>query len=211
MCVKMPEKFGFYAILTNPLCDYEYITSILVDYKVAFVQLRMKDRELAVIEKTAEKLQKITAGSETRLIIDDFPCIAHKVNADGVHIGQTDMEYAEARSIVGKESIIGISTHSPLQTRNACMLKPDYIGVGPVYETPTKKIPDPVLGLKVMKNMISISTVPAVAIGGITLERLPCVLETGAKNFAMVRPVNAAENPEMIIKKILRIYANFVD
>jgi thiamine-phosphate pyrophosphorylase len=204
---KMPEKFGFYAILTNPMRGYEYVTQILVEYKIAFVQLRMKDAELSSIEDIACKMRKITLGTSTRLIINDYPDIAKKINADGVHIGQTDMQYSDARKIMGDSAIIGLSTHSPFQTKAACELSPDYIGIGPVFPTPTKKNPDPVIGISTMKEMLSISSVPGVAIGGITLEKLPEVLAAGAQNFSMVRPVNASDDPEKVIKEILRIYA----
>jgi thiamine-phosphate pyrophosphorylase len=208
--MKIPDTFGFYAILTDPVRGYEYCTRLLVDYEVAFVQLRMKDAPEAEIIKTAEKMREITNGTKTRLIINDNPNIAKTIGADGVHVGQNDMPYNEARNIVGEKAIVGMSTHSVKQMRDACRLKPDYVGVGPVYATPTKKKPDPVIGINGMKTMLAQANVPAVAIGGITLENLPLVLEAGAKNFCMVRPITTTQNPEKMLKEMLKVYRDFV-
>lgn len=198
-------RFGFYAILTDPVRGYEYCTRLCVDYEVAFVQLRMKDAPAKAVEGTARLMAAITAGTKTRLIVNDDPAIARRTGADGVHIGQGDMPYSQAREIVGKAAIIGVSTHSVEQMKKACVLRPDYVGVGPVYATPTKKNPDPVIGLDGMKAMLAAATVPAVAIGGITLENLPLVLEAGARNFCMVRPITQAGEPEKVLKEILKI------
>ncbi|MCX7727202.1 MAG: thiamine phosphate synthase [Chitinispirillaceae bacterium] len=207
--MKIKEIFGFYSILTNPLKGYEYCTKLLVDEEIYIVQLRIKEHPEIEILKIAEKMRKITEGTKTLLIINDYPEIAKKVGADGVHIGQQDIPFLEAKKIVGENTIIGISTHSPEQTQKTCKLHPDYIGIGPVFKTPTKKNPDPVIGIDGMKEMLKISTVPAVVIGGIDLTNLSQVLEAGAKNFCMVRQFTEAENPEEVIKKIKSIYRNF--
>jgi thiamine-phosphate pyrophosphorylase len=208
--MKIPLEFGFYAILTDPVQGYEYCTKLLVDYEIAFVQLRMKDRPEDLILKTARAMRKITQGTKTRLIINDNPAIAKTIGADGVHVGQNDMAYDEARNIVGEEAVVGLSTHSVPQMQDACGFKPDYVGVGPVYATPTKKNPDPMIGIDGMKEMLAQATVPAVAIGGITLDNLPQVLEGGAKNFCMVRPITTAQEPEQVLRKILKVYRDFV-
>jgi thiamine-phosphate pyrophosphorylase len=208
--MKIPSEFGFYAILSDPVRGYEYCTKLFVDYEIAFVQLRMKDKPEDLVLKTARAMREITSGTKTRLIVNDNPYIAKAIGADGVHVGQNDMPYNEARSIVGKVVIIGMSTHSVKQTQEACGLKPDYIGVGPVFATPTKKKPDPVIGIDGMKEMLAQATVPAVAIGGITIQNLPLVLEAGAKNFCMVRPITTSRDPERVLKEILKVYRDYV-
>ena len=210
MTEKCPAKFGFYGILTNPVRGYDYLTNVLVAEKIAFIQLRMKDVSPDIVEKTAESMKKITDNTHTRLIINDDPVLAKKAAADGVHIGQSDMPFKEARELLGDGTIIGLSTHSPRQTIAAQALSPDYIGIGPVFPTPTKKNPDPVIGISGMSRMLSLSTVPAVAIGGITLETLPAVLTGGAVNFCMVRPLNQALNPEKVLKAIMKVYSDFI-
>ena len=197
----VPSSFGFYGILTGPLRGYAYCTEILVAHEIAFVQLRVKDLAREEIRPIARTMRRLTEGTKTRFIINDDPTLAGETAADGVHIGQTDMPFSAARSVVGDAAIIGISTHSEEQVRAACELNPDYIGVGPVYPTPTKKNPDPVIGLSTMQQMLSLAKVSAVAIGGISLENLPDVLTAGARNFCMVRPINQAQNPEKFSRK----------
>ena len=113
------------------------------------------------------------------------------------------MPYREAREIVGDEAIVGLSTHNPDQTRAACALGPDYIGVGPVYATPTKKIPDPVLGLDGMRAMLDLATVPAVCLGGIDHGNARDVLMAGAKNICAVRCINASQTPAEELDRML--------
>jgi len=198
----IPQTFGFYSVLTDPVKGYDYMTSLLVNNGIRFVQLRMKDAPEKAVIDTALRMRKITDGSDTLLIINDNPRIAVEVGADGVHIGQSDMPYEEARAIVGNEMIIGVSTHSVQQAADACLKQPDYIGAGPVFPTPTKKIPDPAIGINGMKEILAISTVPTVCIGGIDLTNLPQVFEAGAKNFCMVRQFTQSENPETVLKEI---------
>jgi len=204
----LTSRFGFYSVLTNPIKGYEYLTELLVEEEIPFVQLRMKNVSEKEIVDTALRMRKITENSNTLLIINDNPQIAKDVGADGVHVGQSDMPYSRVREIVGDDMIIGISTHNPQQTKNACEEKPDYIGIGPVWATPTKQIADPAIGLDGMKEMLSVSTVPAVCIGGIDLSNLASVLEFGAQNFCMVRQFTQSENPKQVLGEIKRIYGD---
>ena len=205
----IPQRFGFYSILTAPLRGYEYCTRVLVDAGVAFVQLRMKESPQDMILPIAEKMREITSGSTTKLIINDYPEIAVRCEADGVHIGQSDGNYTTVRNTVGTEAVIGISTHSVSQTEKSCSEGPDYIGIGPVFPTPTKKFPDPVIGIDGMSTMLKKATVPAVVIGGIDLTNLHTVLEAGAENFCMVRQFTQSGDPESTVKKIQKIYRSF--
>jgi thiamine-phosphate pyrophosphorylase len=203
---RVPDSFGFYAILTDPVRGYEYLTRLLVDHRVAFIQLRMKGKDPREVYATAELMRRLTAGSASRFIVNDYPHIAAAVGADGVHVGRSDMPYEQVRPILGEEAIVGLSTHSPDQTADACRNKPDYIGIGPVWATTTKDIPDPPLGLEGMKRMLSLATVPAVVLGSITAETLVPVLQAGARNFSLVRPLNRVSEPEKVLVEILRVY-----
>lgn len=209
MTMKVPPCFGLYAILTDPVKGYDFTAKLFVDYKIAFIQLRMKTGPVDAVRKIAEKLRRITAGSASKLIINDYPDIAADVGADGVHVGQDDMPYEKARTIAGPDAVIGISTHSPDQTRSACVLKPDYIGIGPVYPTPTKAKPDRVIGIDGMKKMLSLATVPAVVIGGIDLSNLREVLGAGGRNFCMMRQLMQAGDPEKVLKETLTTYREY--
>lgn len=201
------DNFGFYAILTDPILGYERLTGILVEQGVSYVQLRMKERSRRDVVVTAKALRHITDHTDTKLIINDDAEVAKVVGADGVHLGQSDMSYDAVRNLVGPGMIVGLSTHNPEQTRAACALGPDYIGVGPVFATPTKKMPDPVIGIDGMKRMLAVATVPAIAIGGIDLTNLASVLAGGARNFCMVRQINQARDPAKVLAEMRRIVA----
>ena len=203
------KDFGFYAILTDPLRGYEYCTKVCVDAGVAFVQLRMKDRPREEMLPVAETMRSVTLDSSTKFIVNDYPEIARECGADGVHVGQNDMPVGEVRRIVGPGSIIGLSTHTPEQTKTACALDPDYIGIGPVFPTPTKKNPDPVIGIEGMRAMLAAATVPAVAIGGIDLTTIDRVLEAGARNFCMVRQFTQSMEPEKTIAEIMNVWRRY--
>jgi len=202
-------QFGFYSVLTDPVIGYEEMTRILVDHGIAFVQLRVKDGNISEITKIAEKMRVITAGSITKLIINDYPQIALDVSADGVHIGQDDNPIEKVREFLGDGFIIGLSTHSREQVLDACGRMPDYIGMGPVYATPTKKNPDPVIGITGLKSMLEAATVPEVAIGGIDFTNIRDVLGAGAKNFCMVRQLTVSKNPDAVLKEMKKIYNEY--
>lgn len=201
--------FGFYSILTEPTCGYEYLANLLVESEVKFLQLRMKTEDKFTILKTAEKIRKITENSNTIFIMNDFIDITKDCGADGVHLGQDDTKPEDARAILGENAIIGLSTHNINQTKSAQDEPIDYIGIGPVYQTPTKVIPDPVLGLETMRKMVDASKLSSVCIGGIDFDKIKPVLQAGAHNFCVVRLLNKAENPKLVLKQILDEYKRY--
>lgn len=196
------EDFGFYLVMTDPVVGYERCCEAAVRAGVKIAQLRMKDRSREEIVSVAQALRRITLGTETKFIVNDDPSIAVEVGADGVHVGQTDMTVADVRARYPELQIVGLSTHNLDQARAAIPQKPDYIGVGPVFATPTKKIPDPTLGVEMAGRMIAEVPFPAVAIGGIDFERLPSVVAAGARNLAVVRAVCKSEDPYSAIRRI---------
>ena len=189
-------NFGLYVILTKPILPYAEITEICVKHKIKYIQLREKnidDKQLLTIAKT---IKSITNGTDTKFIINDRADICMLANADGIHLGQDDISLADAKKILSNDKIIGLSTHNILQAKQAISEKPDYIGFGPVYKTPTKEKPDPVVGCDLLKQVISFSTVPVVAIGGIDETNLNEVLSTGAENICLVRYLMETTNFE---------------
>ena len=194
--------FGFYGILTNPAVGYEELTRVMVEKNVKIIQLRIKDASPPEVLDLAKRLRPLIPSHITYIINDD-PHIARACGADGVHLGQADMTYSDARELLGPDAVIGLSTHNPQQTIDACKLNPSYIGIGPVYATPTKKIPDPVLGISGMQKMLAVSTVPAVCLGGIDHDNVDDVLAGGAKNICAVRCINASANPGLELDRML--------
>jgi len=196
------RDMGLYGILTNPVVGYERLAEIMVAKGLKIIQLRMKDAPRAEVVAVARRLRGIVPAG-VAFIVNDDPEIALEVAADGVHLGQDDMPYPRAREIMGPGAIIGLSTHNPDQTRSACALGPDYVGVGPVYATPTKRNPDPVIGLDGMRAMLGLATVPAVVLGGIDHSNAREVLDGGARNICAVRCINASDHPGAEIDRLL--------
>jgi thiamine-phosphate pyrophosphorylase len=203
----MPEVFGLYLILTDPVAGYEAGAVAAVRCGVRYLQLRLKNQPRDQVLERACRLREITRGTGTRFIVNDDVEIAREVDADGAHLGQNDLPLPEARRrwpVPGKR--FGLSTHSPEQARQARALAPDYIGVGPVFATPTNAQPDPVLGLHQMGEIIAASTLTTVAIGGIDRSNLAQVLQHGAANFCVVRAVNQRSDPETAIRELQDIW-----
>ena len=199
--------FGFYLVITNPVVGYAKCAEAAVRAGVKIIQLRMKHATRDEILREAREMRRVTAGTETLFIVNDDPSIAAEAEADGVHVGQDDMPPAEVRARYPSLKIVGLSTHNPAQVAASRAQPIDYIGVGPVYATPTKDIPDPTLGLETMRAMIAAAAHPAVAIGGIDATRLADVLAAGARNWAVVRAVCQSPDPYAAIRNLQAIAA----
>ncbi len=199
------EDFGLYLVMTDPAVGYERCCEAAVRAGVRMVQLRMKDRPREEVVAVGRALRRMTEGTETAFIVNDDPSIAAEVGADGVHVGQGDMSVADVRRLYPSIPLVGLSTHSPAQAQAAVAQAPDYIGVGPVFATPTKKVPDPTLGVETAGRMIASAPFPAVAIGGLDRETLPAVIRAGARSFAVVRAVCGSQDPYAAICEIRRV------
>ena len=137
------------------------------------------------------RLREITAGSPTKLIIDDRPDIASLCKADGLHLGQGDIPPGEARRLF-PQGVVGLSTHNIAQVLTANLLPQgvvQYIGFGPIYPTTTKANPDPVTGVENLGKAVALSALPVVALGGVDGTNLPGVAATGVAAFSSVRPL----------------------
>ena len=203
----MDDGFGLYLVMTDPVAGYEACAAAAVRCGVRYLQLRMKGAPRDAVLETARRVRGITLGTDTLFIVNDDVTIAREVDADGVHLGQRDLPLDEARRLwpaAGKR--FGLSTHDERQALLASFLSPDYIGVGPVFATPTKAVPDPVLGLERMGSIVRSSSVEAVAIGGIDGGNLAEVLRRGARNFCVVRAIARRPDPENAIRELQRVW-----
>jgi thiamine-phosphate pyrophosphorylase len=199
--------FGLYLVLTEPVAGYEACADAAVRAGLRYVQLRRKNKPRPETLDIARRLRRITAGSATLFIVNDDVEIAADSGADGVHLGQDDMSLAAARArwpAPGK--VFGLSTHNEDQERRARDLAPDYIGVGPVFATPTKQRPDPVLGLGRMGRIVRASPLTTVPIGGIDRHNLLAILRHGAVNFCVLRAVNLDPHPLSAISALQAIW-----
>jgi thiamine-phosphate pyrophosphorylase len=160
---------------------------------VDIVQLRVKRGSDEAILRGAERYAAVCAQSGALLIVNDRPDLATRAGADGVHIGQEDMSLGQARAIVGEGLLVGLSTHSRSQVDRS--EGADYIGVGPVYETPTKP-GRPAAGLGLVQYAAANARVPFFAIGGINASNVDHVVSAGAERIAVVRALSESEDPE---------------
>jgi thiamine-phosphate pyrophosphorylase len=203
----MGDAFGLYIVMTDPVAGYEACAEAAARCGVRYLQLRMKGAHREAVLQNALRVRGITLGSDTLFIVNDDVTIARDVDADGVHLGQHDLPIDEARGLwPARGKRFGLSTHDGQQALLASRLSPDYIGVGPVFATPTKADPDPVLGLERMASIVRSSPVPAVAIGGIDRGNLAEVLRHGARNFCVARAVNRRPDPETAIRELQGIW-----
>jgi thiamine-phosphate pyrophosphorylase len=152
---------------------------------IRLIQLREKNMSRRELYKEAISIRALTMQYHITFIINDYVDIALTVNADGVHLGQEDMPIKEVRKILGKNKIIGISTHSLKQAIDAQRSGADYIGFGPIFKTTTKDAGNP-KGVKPLIEIKKHIKIPVVAIGGITVENAFLALKAGADAVAVV-------------------------
>lgn len=166
---------------------------------VDLVQLRMKDATDEEILTTARRFATVCARHRALFILNDRPDLVAAAGADGVHVGQDDAPVQEARSLVGGERLVGLSTHTPAQINAAVGV--DYIGVGPVHSTPTKPGRSAV-GLDLVRYAAAHAAVPFFAIGGITPVNVAAVRGAGARRVAVVRALTEAGDPREVAERL---------
>ena len=173
-----------------------------------WIQLRMKDATAKEIVEMAHKIAPLCLAYGAKLILDDHVELVRETGAHGVHLGKMDMPVTEARSILGNDYIIGATANTLEDMINATAAGADYIGLGPFRFTETKKKLSPVLGIegyeRIMKQYNAIpGAVPVVAIGGITLDDIEPLMQTGVSGVAVSGTILNAVSPEEITKRII--------
>lgn len=161
---------------------------------VQVVQLREKELPDAELRPLAEAGQALCERMGALFVLNDNPRVAAGVGADGVHVGQEDMPVAQVRELVGPEMLIGLSTHSPEQIEAVDAGLVDYIGVGPIHETPTKP-GRPAVGLELIRYAAARAPVPFFAIGGLDAGNTGEALEAGAQRIVVLRAIADAPDP----------------
>jgi thiamine-phosphate pyrophosphorylase len=196
-----------YAILDPELASSPlgYLAATLANAGVRLMQLRDKQSPARRIYEQARDLVAILSPQEVRFIVNDRPDIAAMSGAEGVHLGQNDLPVEEARKICGRPRWVGVSTHNLEQLREADRTSADYIAVGPIFPTGTKKNPDPVVGVDFLRRVRPMTQKPLVAIGGITVESAAEVFRAGADSVALIRDLLAAHDPGARAREYLDI------
>jgi thiamine-phosphate pyrophosphorylase len=198
---------ALYAIIDPDLASapLTYLTSTLADANVRLMQLRYKRGSAERIYSQTKELQTILAPRGVRFIVNDRPDIAAMTDSGGVHVGQEDLPAEEARRICGISRWVGVSTHNLEQLREADLTSVDYIAVGPIFPTGTKRNPDPVVGIEFLRAARQMTAKPLVAIGGITIESAAEVFRAGADSVAIIRDLLAAPDPAERAREYLAI------
>jgi thiamine-phosphate pyrophosphorylase len=177
---------------------------------ISTLQLRMKDASAAAMLAVLGELMAQRPPS-CAIVVNDRLDVALAGGADGVHLGQDDLPLSAARALCQaqgrSELFIGISTHNETQAEAAIVGGADYIAVGPVYGTSSKRNPEPVVGSERLATICRVSAVPVIAIGGITLARLPEVVAAGAHGAAVIAAVNQAQDIRTAAEAVQRAFA----
>ncbi len=162
---------------------------------------RLADRELL---ERARLLRKMTNGTSTLFIVNDRPDLAALAGADGVHLGQYELGVKDARAIVGPRALVGVSTHSLDQARQAVLAGASYIGVGPTFASGTKSF-ERLAGIELLRQVAAEIRLPAFAIGGITAENVRDVLATGANRIAVSGAVLTVTDPAGAVRELRQL------
>lgn len=169
---------------------------------VTCVQLREKECSTRAFIEQARSIRNRLQALGIPLIINDRLDVAQAVKADGVHLGQTDMPLEMARAIVADTMLIGISAESPADAVEAEKGGADYLGVSPIYATPTKIDTAPALGLEGLRRIRKAVSLPLVGIGGLNANNAGDVIRSGADGVAVVSAIVAAEEPERAARRL---------
>ena len=186
---------GLYVILDPSAQPDRPLTVVLKASATAGVRLfqyRNKSASMKAAYAEALALRKVASDLGVTFIVNDRCDLALAVDADGVHLGQTDLPYAYARRILGPRKLIGLSTHNPEQVQEADGLKPDYIGFGPIFKPMSKQDHDPVVGIEGLRQVRSLTSLPIFAIGGISIETGEAVMQAGANGVAVISAILTA-------------------
>lgn len=175
-----------------------------------WVQLRMKDATVDEIRPVALEAQHLCKEAGATFIIDDHVALVKEIGADGVHLGKNDMPIAEARKLLGDGFIIGGTANTIDDVRSHYASGADYIGCGPFRFTTTKKGLSPVLGLEGYRSIVSQMRaegidLPIVAIGGITAEDIPDIMQTGVTGIALSGTVLRAADPVAEMRRLVEM------
>ena len=181
-----------------------------------WIQLRMKDASPEEREQEAVRIHELCRTYGATFIIDDDVKLVKKLKADGVHLGKNDMPIAEAREILGKDFIIGGTANTFDDVVSHYRAGADYIGCGPFRFTTTKKNLSPILGLEGYRSIVRQMrengiNLPIVAIGGITCEDIPAIMQTGVSGIALSGTILRAENPAEETRKIIQSMSRKLD
>lgn len=200
-----------YLVTDRPLSlgrPLEEIVAEAVAGGVTMVQLREKEAPTGEFVALAKSLKALLAPLGVPLIINDRVDVALAADADGVHIGQSDMSYEDARRLLGEDKIIGLSVENFDDLAVANTLDVDYVGISPVYGTPTKSDTAEPFGLEGLRKAVAMSVHPTVAIGGMNASTIGEVMAAGTDGVAVVSAICSAPSPRKAAQELLKVITN---
>lgn len=199
---------GVYLVTDRACCgarSVDEVVSAAIDGGVTLVQLRDKNIDARPMLALGRRLLELLRPAGIGLIVNDRIDVALALDAEGVHIGQQDMPYVEARRQLGPTKIIGVSVGSEAEARQAADWDVDYVGVGPVYPTATKPDAGMALGADEAARLARISGHRAVAIGGIDVTNAAALYAAGLEGVAVISAICAAPDPGAATRELLRL------
>lgn len=199
---------GLYLVTDRRLCGKNTLTDVILQALqggVSFVQLREKEASTRFFVEEARHIKTLLSPFKVPLIINDRIDVALAAGADGVHIGQDDMPYETARNLMGRHAIIGLSVETWEDVERAQALDVNYLGVSPVFETPTKTDTKASWGLEGLKKIKKYSRHPLVAIGSLNASNAADAIIAGADCIAVVSAIFSAPDPLKSTKELNKI------
>ena len=176
----------------------------LMDAGVKLLQYRAKNAVAREVWAESRAIAEAARRARCAFIVNDRPDVAYLAGADGVHVGQDDLEVEQARQVIGPKRWVGVSTHNLEQFQQAAASSADYIAVGPIFQTGSKANPDPVVGTELLRRVRPLTEKPIVAIGGISLDRAAEVMAAGADSVAVISDILKAKDPSVMAREFIR-------
>lgn len=195
-----PSNYGTYLVTQQSISEGRSTPEIVraaIDGGVDVVQLREKETEARFRYDLGLEIRELTAEAGVDLIVNDRVDIAQAIDADGVHVGQSDLPVSVARDLLGPEAVVGCSTSTVEEARQAEADGADYLGIGAIYGTSSKDVAaeEDGVGPERVAEITDAVSIPAVGIGGITAENAGPVVEAGAAGVAVISEITTAEDP----------------
>ena len=185
--MKLPRVYPILdtQLLSAKGCEADVAGSAWIDGGARILQFRHKGQWTREVFGQAERMALLCREQGVIFVVNDRADMAKLLEA-GLHVGQQDLAPHDARDLLGDEALLGFSTHNPLQLKAANTEPADYLAIGPIYATTSKRNPDPVVGLDGLRRCRALTTRPLVAIGGITRETAGAVFAAGADTVAVI-------------------------
>lgn len=202
------KQIGQLHILTDTVLQSRFshveLTRLAIRGGADTIQFRQKIGATREMIEIAQQIRQLCTDSGVTFLVNDRVDVAIAAGADGVHLGQDDFPIPLARKLLGESRIIGGSAMT-LEEAQKCLTEgADYIGFGPVYPTASKEDAGPVTGIGLLKQVVEVSPLPIIAIGGVSVENTPEVMQAGIHGIAVISAVCCQENPEQATRALYK-------